>query len=680
MQKANAFRIAGGSAFFAGYIALLAWFRWVDVYHAHFDTAGPIVIVENLARTAFIFYLFCIVTATGTLALRFTVGMPAAADLLEQRVLGFFTGAGLWHIAMLGLGYLNLYTLPVAIALTLPFVALCWPGVALAIQRWRWNAVVGRGVDTRVTLSVILLVFFGFLLLLTKGLYPAGGHDYFTHYFQYYETVIRNHGIWPNEVWYHYYYSKGAGLFFLGMLLTDPLAPQLVTSCFFAAAAAALYLIVRSGTNDKAWLWTAVALFLAAFINTPKWGEFEKQHEVNGAFIIGIAWMWSKALTSDGNDWKPYFAGAALAVVGAVIQSITVSIFLGASFAILMIILAFKREWRGAGRCLGLGIVSGAVLVAIFLLNYVTTGMVDDQSILALWPIVNIEKLREIGTFFSVLLLHSGKTAMEESSQSLVTAFDAFLSPLRLNFLFPFAIMIIALLAAIAMRHRDEFVRGYKSKQLLILLAMIVVVAALAATAGQAQSVSFYRYSSFVIPLIIAGSTLAWEHPALAHFPRISPYLNDKRISVGFVTLVILLIIAAPGRKSNFIQSSPIIRAWHFALGDFSIETAYLRQNPNSYPHGAIYPGARGAYETAGSGAPIWTMNIEAYCMLPDCRIESVFSFAFGPDHPKIVFGTPEESQRALQASNHNFFSDHEPVAGRRLSSTDRTLFSRSHR
>ena len=62
-----------------------------------------------------------------------------------------------------------------------------------------------------------------------RGFYPGGGGDYYTHYFYYYLAVIQNHGLAPNDVWYHYYYSKGSGLAFLGMLLSDPEAPALTT-------------------------------------------------------------------------------------------------------------------------------------------------------------------------------------------------------------------------------------------------------------------------------------------------------------------------------------------------------------------------------------------------------------------------------------------------------------------
>ena len=90
-------------------------------------------------------------------------------------------------------------------------------------------------------MMAVAAAFAGVALLLVKGLYPQGGHDYYQRYSQFYAAVIDSHGIWPNLFWCRYYYSKGMGVTFLGMLLTDALAPSLVAYCFVAATALALY-------------------------------------------------------------------------------------------------------------------------------------------------------------------------------------------------------------------------------------------------------------------------------------------------------------------------------------------------------------------------------------------------------------------------------------------------------
>src|SRR5215211_760471 len=103
-------------AYVAGYCALVAWFKWVDVYHAHFAAAGPLVLTYNAFRVLFIFYLFWIVHAAGALLLRAVAGNTGkSVSPLEHLALSFFAGAGVWHVALLALGYLNLYTVPVAV-------------------------------------------------------------------------------------------------------------------------------------------------------------------------------------------------------------------------------------------------------------------------------------------------------------------------------------------------------------------------------------------------------------------------------------------------------------------------------------------------------------------------------------------------------------------------------------
>ena len=261
-------------AYIAGYCALVAWFKWVDVYHAHFATAGPLLLAHNAFRVLFIFYLFWIVYAVGALALRLCdrQGSMAIATL-DQLALRFFAGAGVWHVVLLALGYLRLYTVPVAIVVTVPVVALSFADLRATAHTLRQWSTSRHGIGIAAVVAAALVILIAALLLMVKGLYPDGGHDYFQHYFYFYQTVIDRGGVWPNEVWYQYYYSKGAGLYFLAMLLTDPMAPQLVTSCFMAAAALVVYLSCRRVAPGTAWPWVGVVTFLAAFIYTPIWGH-----------------------------------------------------------------------------------------------------------------------------------------------------------------------------------------------------------------------------------------------------------------------------------------------------------------------------------------------------------------------------------------------------------------------
>src|ERR1700740_656894 len=105
--------------FSAIYVALLVWFKQVDVFHRQFSESGLVVFGYNCFRLLFIFYLFWMIEAVGLLTLRLIARKEVAeTGVLERLALGFFTGAGIWHSALLALGYLDLYTVPVAIVIT----------------------------------------------------------------------------------------------------------------------------------------------------------------------------------------------------------------------------------------------------------------------------------------------------------------------------------------------------------------------------------------------------------------------------------------------------------------------------------------------------------------------------------------------------------------------------------
>jgi hypothetical protein len=95
--------------------------------------------------------------------------------------------------------------------------------------------------------------------------------------------------------------------------------------------------------------------------------------------------------------------------------------------------------------------------------------------------------------------------------------------------------------------------------------------------------------------------------------------------------------------------------ATHFAFGAYSIDTAYQTQNGLPPPF-AIYAGARGAYQTIGPGVPIWALFNHAYCMLPGCLVEEYPGFILARDWYSVMYGTPQEAEKALQVANQNYF------------------------
>jgi hypothetical protein len=644
------------------YMLLLVWFHGVDVYHQHFSQLGLIVFAYNCFRLLFIFYLFWMVETVGLWLLRIVAGKALAhIATLERLVLGFFTGAAVWHLAMLVFGYLNLYTFRVAVIISLPLVVLSYADVR-TFSRDAYRAFAGGSaiVSNIGTGSLGWLLFglacVGFIvLLLIKGLFPGGGHDYFTHYFYYYQTVIAHHGLWPNDVWYHYYDDKGAGLYFLGILITDPLAPQLITFTFFATGLTALFLLLRRIAPDTLWPLAGVVLFLVIYIYTPGsafiysanggWGEFEKPHEIVGSLVIAIVWMTIQALSEKDCLRVVWSIGAAAAIICAVIVDDTIAVFLGSTMALLALFYAVRRHIAQFTVCISLGAVAGFVLVCLLTINQLTTGLANDQGVLVFWNFADAESLARWGALPLVINYHLESFAMSANSLPLSQTAKFLIDSSRVAYFSPLIVGGIVVTApAIFRRHWN---RKLVTETAVISAALIVFVG-LAIVFGRAQQISFYRYATFATALTLSAAMLLWA-PSLNSVGNLQSRIASDRRTTAIVLLICLAGDIYPTQTLRALE-----RALGFASGRYSIDNAYTIQY--GWVRNGIYSGSRGAYEAVGPGTPIWSLHVHTYCMLPDCKLETYPSFIMTRQWDRVMFGQPEEAKRALQAADLNYF------------------------
>jgi hypothetical protein len=663
--------------FAAFYLLLLLWFHREDVYQHHFAQTGYIVACYNGFRILFIFYLFWIVAAPGLLVLRLTAPKQLTeVDVWRRLALGFLTGAGVWHVVLLGLGYLNLYTVPVAIAITLPAVIGSYlPARAAGAEIFSAfrNKEIGRGVAGWLSFGLISAA--AFALLLVKGLYPDGGHDYYTHYFYYFQTVIEKGGLWPNEVWYHYFYDKGAGLYFLGLLVTDPLAPQLVTFCFMAVGALVIFLASEEAAPRTPWPTVAALLFLIIFLYTPLWGEFEKTHELTTCLVIATIWTAGHVLTArDGRRNSVWLIASLSTVIAAVIITPTIGVFLAATFGLLTAWYWLNGARDCARQALLFAIVTTLLLAGNAALNYVTTGIISDQVLVSTWPVSNLEKISHWGALAVVFKQYSGLIGLMAERLPWSDASKLLEQSLRLDLIYPF---IASAAAAGGLAYLVRVQSGqwagplHAPQQGAVLIAALAVFVALLLATGLVQPISFYRYAGFTVPLMLVGATSLWG------LPLVNPWAGvaHNRTTAALVCALSVVTFALATPPGDFFTRI-LPRAAAFAVGNLSIDNAYTLQpgTPSIPTVSAIYPGARGAYSVIGPGVPIRSFHYLTYCMLPGCRIESETSFLL-PQADAILFGSPEQARSALQASGHNYFlfSRELPVADDLISSA---LFS----
>jgi hypothetical protein len=666
--------------FLGGFVAVVAYFNLVDVYDRHYVERGYGGIY-NACRVVFILYLFWLVYLTGQKILAFVAGdRPVAAIRLHERLaLGFFVGAAALTVAMLVLGYAYLYWRSVAALIAIAIVAVSYRDLVLVLQEARAAAAQYIRDNSRVyiALSVAMaigVVFAGAALLLVKGLYPQGGHDYYQHYSQFYSMVIDGHGVWPNDFWYQYYYSKGMGLMFLSMLLTDPLAPSLVTYCFVIATSLALYSLIRHICPRTLWPWVAVILYLALNVHTlgtgvyaanGGWGHFQKAHEINAPFLIGILWMCTNMVRSQGAARSAWWLGAA-ACSFIVAYLLIISSAVVGLFCLLAAMGFFLVDRGGAWAFFGLAVSAGVGLGSVLVLNYLTTGMPSDIGVNIWWPIIDFQRLRDDGTLFDVVNAAFRRSQPIDSSMS-------FFGPDKVEFLknatrfdllgiFMWGALasgVVWLACRVVLRFRfagrDVAIGASNVAACGTLLAFLVAIAAFTFTAGVTEPVSYVRLSSFSLPLMVAVAAVVWQVTILSvKWPAAIRALFAYVAPIAFTG--VCLVQAYASQSATLL--SVMTNALRFADGQYGIYDAYKDQSgwPALPDSRAIYPGIYEAWKSIGPGKRIWSFHVHSYCMAPGCRVESHISSKMSAQRADILFGSAEEAKRALQKDGLDYF------------------------
>jgi hypothetical protein len=654
-----------------GFIGVVAWFAGVDFYHQHFFDNGPIVAADNVVRIVFVIIFSWLIYAPGAsvVALIMSADERAALTSPERAVIGFGIGVGIWHVVMLILGLLELYDRPVIVGLCLVvIVASSRHFASTAIAQWRTLAVgfaeLRQGRATPEQIGVIVIGAAVAWLLLLRGLYPGGGGDYYTHYFYYYLEVLKNHGLTPNDVWYHYYYSKGSGLAFLGMLLTDPEAPALTTyPCVVVAAIAVATLAARMAPNS---LWPAAGAFLYLFyylvsFSADGGGQFQKDHEEVTALVVLTTWALCMERRAAPMPFRVMTAATAIA---AAIVTSAVAILLGFFIGLLAAWSMVRRRWSDMW---GYGVVVAAVAVAVlavFVVSYLQTGLASDQALDLMLRFADTARLDRWGVIPQIVAVEWIRDNYLQSEPPFGRAtLQEVVDFMRLRFLWPFltgpiiAVVVLRMSGAFAswqlMAPRDANSAALTRQTALRVAGLVVLLVAVAVLVGRAQSISFARLSSFFVPLLvllaIACSVwgLSWQ---LARRGDIVLRL------ILPATLLFGTLISWQANAHWIVQFRYASRdSLRFFVGRYGLAEAYTYAN-SQFPFGAINPGALTASRQVPYGTPIWSTNVDSYCMVPGCLIESVISFKMSGRLDEILGGDPDLAKQRLQEAGLNYF------------------------
>ena len=651
------------------------WFDYIDYYHRHFFDTGIIVLADNLVRIVFVGLFSWLIYAPGAwvIALLSSASERAVLSRAERAVFGFGIGVGIWHIVVLTIGVLNLYyrnaivglCALVLLASAKSFSEAFTIGWRTLAEQW---ALFRQHRASAPAVGAVVVVFFTAWLFFRHGLFPGGDGDYYTHYFYYYLAVLKSHGLSPNDVWYHYYYSKGDGLFFLGMLLSDPQAVPLTSYVCVLFATIAIWTLTTRMASGSLWP-TASALVYLLFhlfgtnLLGRSEGEFEKNHETVAALVVLFSWALCMEYFAPSRLCRIMAAASAIA---ASIVTQAIGVLLGFFTGILCAVEMLRRRWRDMW---GYALVAASIVLSVlvvFFISYETTGMASDQPLGLMLRFADLSKLDRWGVLPQLIAVAWIRHNYEITAPpfGLKTAYEDLIYFLRLGILWPFlagplvAAAAMGISSALAKTRleppRNPVAASFAAFAFRRIGGLVLFLAAISLAVGHVQRLSFMRLSSFFVPLLIllavAGSVRVIEAPNWRHRE------TWVQTALPIALLIAFFIVWKPqDHFKRLVRDTP--HTVQYAVGYISLAQAYTYTYPTGgSPYGGIHPGTLAAAQQLSPDTPIWSTNIESNCMAPGCLIESVISFKMSGRLDDILGGTPDLAKQRLQEAGLNYF------------------------
>jgi hypothetical protein len=663
--KKAAWGVAGWLAFVLPFITLLAWFQVVDVYHLRFSekervNTSPAYLLYNGFRALYSLYLIWTLYFVGSVLLRSLEkkGARLGLRLADEVVLCFFAGAAIATAVGFVLGYLRLYYFWVLAPITLlllgasyrSFGAFTLRALAWRKDIWARDGDVVDAVARR--LAAAAVIFVAALLLALRALPPGGDHDYYTHYLPYFKHVVASHGVWPNDVWYHYYISKGATLVFWSAVLTDLQAPEVVTYAFVLVAGLAGFSVVRRWSGNGVLATAAAVAYLATLVcprlrgDPDAWGGFQKHHEQTASLIASLAWLALSVPRCAGRDLWAWSLFAALFAAGTVLFAPTAYPLVVVLLGLGMLGWAAGRQWQML-KCFGGALAAAtAVLASLLALNYWTTGLAEVTPMRLFWKHADQERFSKVWSPYLMVLLEEGSSPdigkaalMWPAGMSRWQFAKSLIRYEHLSkFFFPREAWIIIWLLIGLSLIRGGRPRFGLARALLLILGFLAACPLLGS--ASAQHASAFRYFSFTLFFVNLFGALTWA-TIFELAPR--PFFG-KLARVVPAVFACLLALATLAR----IPTKELTDRLMFSLGRKSLASCYESG-------GGLHASAARATGNLPPGSRVYSFSF-LYCTAPDREVVTFVSYALGRRWHEIMFEPPGRARDALQQQGLDYF------------------------
>ncbi len=424
------------------------------------------------------------------------------------------------------------------------------------------------------------------------------------------------------------------------MLLTDPEAPALATFCCVMFAAAAIAALASRVAPHSLWPICGVLLYLLCNLVEisdigGSGGEFQKDHELTTALVVLAVWG---ICMMRGTVARSCLAMATSSAVAAAIVAQPMGIILTLYLALLGGWAMLRRRWTELWSFGFSAAAVGVTVLGVFGLSFLATGMATDQPLDLMLRFANVQRLDHWGVLPQLVTV----AWLRENYAMVAPPFGWGMLGLlamftRVDVLWVFLAGPPLVLCVVAARWLREHRSGSTNQTLpgaafsaigvrtaMRIGALLGLLIVISTVMGRVQNISFARFSSFFVPLIILFS-IALCGLALQRLRG-----TELRWWLGCALPVVLVIGTLLLWQGTCDWGGRVSRATahgvQFLGGSYSLAEAYAHQDAGM-PFGGINPEALAAWRHVEPDAAIWATNTFSYCMAPGCNIESVVSF-----------------------------------------------------
>jgi hypothetical protein len=550
---------------------------------AGFERKGFPLLIYNVARLGFAAYLSLICYSVGYWTLH-VLGLAPQTDFSGRKafITCFFLGASLYGVAFYAFGLLQILSEPLGFALTLPFLLIARrPLRALLPARPDNHAPFAEetisSYVTWVLISVAAIAIIGFFV--TRVMFiPNPDGNIWEHYLHYYRSVLESGSTRPNEIWHHFFNSKGGGLTLLANLLSDFFSVQLVSVCFVAAVGVIIFDLAAEYCRGVEWAYLATTLFFAYLFGDTSDGAMFRVHAVIMGYAGFFLWASVRLYSESGDGYKAIVLSTfvALAYMG-LYQPVAMALF-SPAFILVAIFrkMTFEKPRFGMALAFALTIVAGTVVTMV--VNFLLTGLFEVTPMKVFWAIAQQEKAQAvlgkggIEFFTGVNDLGSGQSLFSRLYHTMRHPFP------RISFfltLLPF--LFLAARASMRLVRRRSL---EKPEQ--FLLTLTAFLAPLALLTMAIPNLSVVRMGVYSIIYSVLATVVIWERTidiwmgdvrvkSVFYRPD-TGQLPDFSLKAAAMVLVILIASVASVRTAidRVLPDAEIMS--RFALGERSLK------------------------------------------------------------------------------------------------------------